>query len=205
MKLSIIIPYYKTLNLTNNLINKLNRQKTKDIEIILIDDSQDGQIFKEKVDKYILNEENQGGAGCRNIGLDNSEGDYIAFIDSDDMVTDDYIQTILNILPQKNDLTWISWDSIYGESIAKSTNQINVAPWGCIYKKSIFENIRFNSNLNIGEEPEFWKEVFDSFPNLKIGYISKIIYHYLIREDSATRRFDRGELPKERFENNKKI
>ena len=108
MKLSIIIPYYKTLDLTEKLLNKLNKQKTEDIEIILVDDSQDGQIFMNKVDKYIFNKENQGGAGSRNIGIANSEGEYISFIDCDDMVTDNYIQEILQVLPQENDLTWIS-------------------------------------------------------------------------------------------------
>lgn len=104
-KLSIIIPYYKTLILTNQLLNKLYKQKTEEVEIILIDDSQDGQTFERKVDKYIYNEINIGGAGSRNIGIVNATGDYITFIDCDDMITDDYIKTILESLPQDNDLT----------------------------------------------------------------------------------------------------
>ena len=108
MKLSIIIPYYKTLTETKSLLTRLQAIKTKEVEIILIDDSQDGNTLSLLVDKYIYNETNLGTAGSRNQGLDIAEGEYITFIDCDDSIDKNYIKEILKTLPQNNDLTWIS-------------------------------------------------------------------------------------------------
>jgi len=197
-KISIIIPYYKTYDLTKNLIEELNKQrKGTNTELILVDDSRDGDKLSKMVDIYIKNPKNLGGPGSRNVGLDAATGDYIVFIDCDDKILENYAFTIIEEAKKHNDLTWLSWDSTYGQAIVNSTKQINIAPWGCLFKKRIFENIRFNNKLNVGEENEFWEKVF-KIPDLTIGFSKNIIYYYNIRKDSLTRRYDRGEVSKER-------
>ena len=197
-KISIIIPYYKTYSLTKTIIEELNRQrKWTNTELILVDDSGDGEGFAKMVDIYIKNPENRGGPGSRNIGLNAATGDYIVFVDCDDKILENYVFTIVEEAKKHNDLTWLSWNCPYGKAIVKSTKQINIAPWGCLFKKRIFDNIRFNDKLNLGEEREFWDEVF-KIPDLKIGFSENIIYYYNIREDSLVRRHSRGEISAER-------
>lgn len=193
-KLSIIIPYYETHKETKKLLNILNLQRAgTNVEVVLIDDASDGDDFKDLVDIYVKNEENKGVCYNRNLGVKLATGNYIAFIDCDDMILDNYIWTILKEIEKHNDLTWISWDSSFGKAIVNSIEQPNLAPWGCIFAKKILKKNKFNEDYNIGEEPLFWKMVFRN-KKLKIGYTTNIIYYYNIRENSLTRRYNRGEV-----------
>jgi glycosyltransferase involved in cell wall biosynthesis len=194
MKLSIILPYYKTFSLTKKLLEVLVPQLNEDTELIIINDGSDGQEFINYADVFI-NRKNNGGVTCaRNDGIKVARGEYIVFIDCDDMIESDYISTLLNKINEKEfDLCWISWRSPYGDAIVNSTEQINIAPWGCIYHTPILKQIKFNEEYNLNEEPEFWKDIF-SLGELKIDFISKIIYNYTIQENSLIRRFNRGEI-----------
>ena len=93
--ISIITPYYKSLEYTKKLAKVLEPQLDKDIEWIIIDDGCNETELDKLNAKVIHLKENSGGASKpRNVGLDNAKGDYIVFIDSDDLVSDDYIETI---------------------------------------------------------------------------------------------------------------
>ena len=109
MNISIIIPYYKTFDMTEELLSNLKKQKKdKPIEIILIDDSGDGEKLSQYADTYIKNIKNLGVAGSRNLGISQTRGNYITFIDCDDSISPDYIKTLLELADQDNDLSWIS-------------------------------------------------------------------------------------------------
>ena len=92
--LSVIIPYYNAKEYTDELLSILDKQITDEIEVLLIDDGS-----KEKyVSKYswlnIIRQNNGGASAARNTGLDNAIGQYISFIDADDLVTDNYFEII---------------------------------------------------------------------------------------------------------------
>ena len=91
-KISIIIPYYNTHKETEKLLKTLNMQRAgTNTEVILIDDNSDGQDFSNLVDIYIKNNKNYGVCHSRNVGLNAATGDYIAFIDCDDMILENYM------------------------------------------------------------------------------------------------------------------
>jgi glycosyltransferase involved in cell wall biosynthesis len=95
IKLSIIIPTYNRNEYIVNLLDKLKQQITDEVEVIVVDDNSNIAL-QDSWYNYIYLTENSGGASVpRNIGLDKAKGEYITFIDSDDLVSDDYIQTIL--------------------------------------------------------------------------------------------------------------
>lgn len=193
-KLSIIIPYYETQDLTLKLVREIMAQKENlPVELILIDDASNGEVFENEVDVYLRNNQNKGGAASRNRGVRHAQGNYITFIDCDDFIYNDYVKVCLELVEEENDLCWLSWTSLYGDAVVKNTEQPNIAPWGCIFKRNILLENPFNETRNIGEEPEFWNEVFKN-KELKIGFTKKIVYIYNIREDSATRRFQQGKL-----------
>ena len=93
VKLSIVIPYYKTYELTVKLLDELVRQKTDEVEIFLIDDG----CNEERLDRYCecVNithlKENKGACVAMNTGIKKATGKYIAIVDSDDFVMKDYV------------------------------------------------------------------------------------------------------------------
>ena len=91
--LSIIIPVYNTQLYLRDCLNSIKNQTFTDWECICVDDgSKDSslQILKEyqKLDKRfrILHQENKGQSSARNLGLDNVQGDFFCFVDSDDVL-----------------------------------------------------------------------------------------------------------------------
>jgi glycosyltransferase involved in cell wall biosynthesis len=156
--LSIIIPYYKTYELTRSLLDELCKQYNNKIEIILI---QDG--CNDNFDKYpikIIKKENGGVSSARNKGLDTAIGKYIAFIDSDDMIKDNYVSKLIDTIENKEfDYCLFSWEAtgrIKGQFIIKDNPPSwNTCVWNCIYKRDLIGNTRFNENKIIEEDTEF--------------------------------------------------
>ena len=95
MRLSIIIPYYNTKNYTKELLDALAPQMTEEVECIVVDDGSDEKFATEHKWVKIIHKKNGGPASARNRGIDESKGEYIVFIDSDDMVPDYYVKKIL--------------------------------------------------------------------------------------------------------------
>lgn len=101
-KVSIIVPVYNLASYIEECVESLRRQTYRNIEIILIDDGsadgsgdlceklalQDGRI-------RVIRQENRGVVAARNRGIDNAAGKYIAFVDGDDWVDSDMIETLL--------------------------------------------------------------------------------------------------------------
>lgn len=184
MKLSIITPYYKTLEPTLRLAEVLETQLTEDVEWIIVDDGCHEKELDNLKAKVIHLEHNSGGAGKpRNIGLDSAKGKYIAFIDSDDLVTEDYIETILNKLG--TDIIYISWRSQKHDIVMiNRPPQWNCAVWCRIYKKDIIGNTRFDETLKLAEDWKFNRNIKPKTSNT----IRKQIYIYdCEREGSLTR------------------
>ena len=105
LDLSIIIPVYNREKFLSCCLDSIEENKTQYCyEIIAIDDgSTDNslKILKDYSNKYknikIIKEQNQGAAAARNNGLNNATGKYVTFIDSDDYISNDFIEKLLTI------------------------------------------------------------------------------------------------------------
>lgn len=189
IKLSIIIPYWETYDLTIKILKELLIQKTEDVEIFLIDDGCNENRLDEfdKEINIIHLEENHGVSYARNVGIEKSSGEYIAFIDSDDMITMDYIERLLNIIEEHNeDIIYFNWAD-FNENVIIRHPQ-NYAVWKAIYKKEIIplfdENAKFNEDV-------FFKEELDK-KTLSKYYMDRVLYIYNSnREGSQMWRRDR--------------
>lgn len=102
-EISIIIPVYNPGKFINKCLNSIIHQTFKNIEILCIDDgSTDNSlnILKEfqKNDKRIriFSQENLGAAASRNLGIENSKGNYILFVDADDWIEEDMCEKLYN-------------------------------------------------------------------------------------------------------------
>ena len=186
MKLSIITPYYKTLEQTKKLAEGLIPQLTKDTEwIVIVDGCEYKELCRHFVDlskiydnwniTVSILETNSGGASVpRNEGLDIAKGEYIAFIDSDDYVSDNYIDKILTNL-KGQDYMFISWTHRLGDIIIRQEPPTwNCCVWNCIYKRELIGNERFDPKLRIAEDYDFNKRVRRGTHNA----IQDILYYY---------------------------
>ena len=103
IELSVIVPTFNSSNTIERLMHSLSNQIFKDFEIIFIDDcSSDDTVdairktLQNTNIKYqlLINESNRGPGYSRNRGIENANGDYIVFIDSDDAVREDHLSSL---------------------------------------------------------------------------------------------------------------
>ena len=175
VKLSIVIPYYKTYELTEELLRVLIPQLNEDVEVFLIDDG----CNEVKLDNYsddidiIHLEENKGNSYAINTGIKRATGKYIGIIDSDDLITEDYIETLLKAIDNTDsDLIYLDWIDKHNHQVVKRPD--NCAPWRSLYKRDMIpffdENIRHCSDVPFQEEVE--KRVKSRY------YTDKVLYIY---------------------------
>lgn len=206
-RLSIIIPYYNTEKYTNELLRALDKQIREDIEVILVDDGSREPFNSTYEWLRIIRQENGGASSARNTGLDNATGDYIAFIDSDDLVPEYYVQRLIEKADNEDfDFCYLSWKTIgLGWQANVKLNHIsdefppfNLCVWNRIYKRSMIGNVRFNKKKLIAEDAEFIRKVKED--GKKKAIISDYMYYYRAdTPDSLCKRFGAGELNTKRF------
>jgi glycosyltransferase involved in cell wall biosynthesis len=185
MKLSIIIPYYKVLDHIKKLFEVLEPQLDKDVEVIIVDDGCNEKELDKLNAKVIHLETNSGGAGTpRNVGIEHAKGKYIAFIDADDMVTDDYISEIKKKIKEDKDIIYLSWKSEKHDVVIKDKPPIwNPTVWSKVYKRELIGDIRFR-DINFAEDKHF----NDKIKPESSTSIEKQIYIYNnTREESLSR------------------
>ena len=104
---SVIITTYRRSDKIERAIESVLNQTYKNIEIIIVDDNSNEPEERKKTKKivkkyseikYIQNKENLGGALSRNVGIDNANGDFIAFLDDDDKYTEDKLKNNINVI-----------------------------------------------------------------------------------------------------------
>ncbi|MCR5099523.1 MAG: glycosyltransferase [Lachnospiraceae bacterium] len=111
MKISVIVPVYNAKDTIVNCLGNLLNQTCTDMEILLIDDaSTDGcdailqdakRQFPDKV-RVFKQEKNQGPGAARNVGLDMAQGEYIGFVDADDVVDVTMYEKLYDIAKRKD-------------------------------------------------------------------------------------------------------
>ncbi|SKB98353.1 Glycosyltransferase involved in cell wall bisynthesis [Parapedobacter luteus] len=110
MKISIIIPTYNRAHIIVETLNSVSNQTIKDWECIIIDDySTDdtdttvGEYLSQYPDlafRYMKNERSKGAQGARNTGVDRAQGEFVMFLDSDDLLLPFCIEERLRIVEE---------------------------------------------------------------------------------------------------------
>ena len=103
--ISVIVPVYKVEDYLDQCVQSIVSQTYTDLEIILVDDGSpdncpaicDAWAGRDSRIK-VIHKENGGAADARNIGLSYAHGDFIAFVDSDDMIHATMYQRLLEVL-----------------------------------------------------------------------------------------------------------
>ena len=219
-KITVIVPVYNVENYLRKCLDSITAQTYKNIEIIVVNDGStdtSGEICKEfsGMDHRIIyiEQENAGLSAARNTGLNNMSGDYVTFVDSDDWIEQDYIETLYKkIVEYQADIAvgnYYSYNEdeetyyfhIYGNSYyEKVYDNISIfenlyesqemksfaliSAWGKLYKAKLFDYLRFDKG-KLGEDGYFNQKMYLSVN--KVVYLNKGLYAYRQRSGSITK------------------
>lgn len=212
-KISIIIPCYNCENWLERSLNSLINQTCDNFEVIFIDDgSKDNSsetakkiLSKSNIQYKIIKKKNEGVSVARNVGIENSNGEILYFLDSDDYVEDTLCETIIETV-EKNDVDimffkykskkkFADYDK-YNVVMDSKTMLIDLLYYKFMYhicafavKKSVVikNNIKFTEGARYGEDHEF---IIKALCNSNKGIVlNKVLFNYCERDDSAVQKF----------------
>lgn len=202
MDLSIIVPVYNMELYLEKCLSTLVNQNNNNYsyEIICVNDGSTDksqeilELYREKYNKTmkIIVTENLGVSNARNIGIENSSGEYITFVDSDDWIDEDFVCIALDNIKQYGvdlcvfDTVYVYNENIYHKEVIADTifNTENHA-CGKIFKRSIIDEhgIKFPMGISIGEDLAFTFSYICAINDYK--HISKGMYYYRQSRDGS--------------------
>ena len=151
--ISVIIPVYNVREFLNRCVDCVINQKYKNLEIILVDDgSSDGCSLI--CDEYgnldsrikVIHKNNGGLSDARNAALDIMQGEFVTFIDSDDFVSEFYVENLYQAIKEKECDISASWfiDYYEGDKLPEAqpvkSDEINVFTRAEAYKKMLYQD-----------------------------------------------------------------
>lgn len=219
--ISVIVPAYNAEKTVAKCIKSIQKNTYKNLEIIVVNDGSKDKT-REAVEALcedrriiLINKKNGGVSRARNTGIDIAKGEYIAFIDSDDYISEDYFEKLITPCIENNaDVSCCVYQMVdpKGNKIKhnrkKITDEFFITPqqiadnyFECldmgfvnfvfrIYKKSAVENIRFSETLKWGEDGSFNLELFKK--SNKIFVSPKEMYFYVVHPNQATSKKMKG-------------
>lgn len=215
--ISVIVPVYKVEPYIHQCIDSILAQTYTDFELILVDDGSPdncGMICDEyaKQDDRIrvIHQENQGLSAARNAGIDIAKGDYLTFIDSDDLVKENYLERLYQLLIEYHaELSVCDMYSFQdGEEISGKTDsdeerislmagrdaclsiyrmdgRVPVMACGKLYSAKLFTDIRYPVGMIHEDDATTPKLLYRA---KRVVIASDKLYGYRTRPDSITGR-----------------
>ena len=213
--LTFIIPIYNSEKFIGKCLDSLLSQKTEyNYNIICIDDGSNDEslkVLREYESKNsiikVFTQKNSGIAETRNFGINHITGKYVAFVDSDDFVSNDYAQKLLKISYETNaDIVRCNYYeyNVEKERIIKTAKEKkNIVikgqigkeildykgyPWGGIFKAELWRDIQFPNG--------FWYE--DMIIRMilfrkakKFAYINDKLYYYCVHKNNISKKIEK--------------
>lgn len=206
--ISVIVPVYNIKDYIEICIESLIGQTYRNLEILLVDDGatdgsghicdrfagQDNRIT-------VLHKENGGLSDARNYAIDRAHGDLLAFVDGDDWIHPQMYELMLNVMESQEADVVTCWFEQQDKEFARQQYEQGdldikllsgagalcdietplVVAWNKLYKKEIFENIRYPKG-KLHEDEYIIHRIF--YQCKKVAVIDKPLYFYTIRNGS---------------------
>ena len=216
-KFSIIIPLYNAERYIGQCLDSIAEQSYPDFEVIIVDDGSTdngaliAKMMTERDPRFVYYyKENGGVSSARNLGIDKAKGEWISFVDADDYINPDYLQTFVDTNP-KADITFFGETSFYPNAkntekvpetgyyacrkdVEKAIYYLSCGPLGDVFgwtwdkflRGSIIRehNVRFADNISFREDEVFAFEYCRYVTSLRI--IGKKLYNYRILDSGLT-------------------
>lgn len=172
-RVSIIVPVYNAEKFLADCLGSIAGQSMADFEALLVDDgSTDGSLgvcrrFASVDCRFkVLEQENAGAAAARNHALGEACGDWLMFVDSDDLIANDCMERLLTVAESSScDIALGGYGAFKGDAavfefigpsfretcmtpadaLAKILYQdgLDIAPWGKLFRRELFDGVRF--------------------------------------------------------------
>jgi glycosyltransferase involved in cell wall biosynthesis len=214
--ISVIVPVFNVEKYLDHCILSILNQTYKNLEIILVNDGSTDScpLMCDQYATYdsrikVIHKINEGVSSARNVALDIVTGKYVTFVDSDDSVTEDYIEVLYNALEKTNSQISIgdflkvkSEEFVIKKEIILNESFQNFSPreavqemynkplnlhfttaWGNLYQIDLFKSLRFPLG-KIHEDVYLNYKLF--FSANRIVYTPNKIYNYFTRQGSIT-------------------
>lgn len=208
--ISVIVPIYNVEKYLARCVDSIVNQTYKNLEIILVDDGSPDRCpqmcddYAEKDSRIkVVHKKNGGLSDARNAGIAVATGEYISFIDSDDYVSDDFFECLLDVINKENsdiaecsvvkfyednrfdefsdDLSVKTYDTQDAMSALIAENPFHQHVWNKLYKTELVKDIPYAvGKLN---EDEFWTYQVFGRAN-KVARLNKTMYYYFQRNSS---------------------
>lgn len=212
-KISVIVPVYNVEKYLDRCIKSILNQTFTDFELILIDDGSPDNCPKmcdewAKKDSRIvvIHKENGGVSSARNFGLDKASGEYISFVDPDDVLHSqfyeimvknigeseiafcDYMRFSDKCLFENIDGTLIEPEILNNKKVFNHSSLSCYVVWNKLIKSSIINGQRFDAQIKNAEDSLF---AFDLLLKChSVVFINKKLYGYFVRDDGAVGNID---------------
>jgi glycosyltransferase involved in cell wall biosynthesis len=195
-KVSVVIPTYQSAKYIQEAIDSILNQAYKDYEIIVVDDGSTDdtiQVLKKYGTRIkVIRQENRGAANARNRGILASCGEYIAFLDSDDVWMPNKLELHINILENNPEIGIVFSDVIcvFGDRKTKYFNFRNphsgevyihlfirnfIPMSAAVVRKKCFEEVGlFDESLSASEDHDMWLRIARFF---KVDFIDEPLAH----------------------------
>ncbi|WP_138493781.1 glycosyltransferase [Paenibacillus pinistramenti] len=215
---SVIVPVYNVESYLRKCLDSICGQTYSRLEIIVVNDgTRDGS--QAIIDEYARNDKrirplmkaNGGLSSARNAGMDAAEGDYLAFIDSDDWIAPDMIKQMVRTAEAENsDVVVCNYDKVYADHTERmylklreeiiDVKKLGIAEymyrclftyehghevWNKLYRREVIERngIRFEPNKEIFSE-DLMFNLYVLCHAGRIAAVNQSFYYYLQREGS---------------------
>lgn len=209
-KISIIVPVYNVEKYIKKCIESIKTQTYTNFEALIINDgSPDNsiEIAKKTVgndQRFIFfNKKNGGISSARNFGIDQAKGKFIAFLDSDDYISPNFLSGMYSAITQTNAdiaICDINLVSVEGNILSTTYNKVNdyytkkdyflctdtitSYPWDKLYRATVFNNLRYDESVKTYEDSHF---TFRAIYNRKITSTNTFLYNYVQRPEAITK------------------
>ena len=224
MKVSIIIPCYNAGKYLSECLDSILVQDEQDFEVIIIDDgSVDhtldvAQAYAQRDERIaVYHQENAGVSAARNLGLSYAKGEWVTFVDGDDLVTQDMLSVMLNATDDRTDMVvcahetfgdaqecfWpqTKWYALSGEAkrhaaalrLIEGDAVLNIM-CNKLHRRELIEreSIRLTEGVAIAEDALFNLEAV--LCGKGVEYVNRVTYRYRIHSQSATQKRTRNEF-----------
>lgn len=230
---SIIIPVYNVAQYLDDCLNSIIRQTYKNLEIIIIDDgSTDDSLeicrsFTAKDKRLkVLHQDNAGVSSARNAGLNIMTGNYVLFIDSDDRIEQNMVESFIEIFDENSKIDAVfcgykEFDDETGtiikevapnqskmvdrdEGVAEIFGEYSTMLWNKMFRCSIIDKSDlFDVTLKIGEDELWMVDVLKRASNIML--IGTPLYYYRSRAEGASKGQAFSEAKMTDYESQKKV